>query len=78
VITTWTFLLVPFLSLMFQLQPVKFSRDFATAATVYLALNMLVRVWRGWQGLQQPPTSLPASLLLCWSIELNSFRQQQA
>lgn len=42
-ITTWTFLLVPFLSLMFQLQPVKFSREFATAATVYLALNMLVR-----------------------------------
>jgi hypothetical protein len=28
---------------MFQLQPVKFSREFATAATVYLALNMLVR-----------------------------------
>ena len=42
VITTWTFLLVPFISLMFQIQPVKFSKDFAIAATIYLLMNMMV------------------------------------
>jgi hypothetical protein len=42
VLTTWTFLLVPFLSLMFQIQPVKFGREFALAATLYLIANALV------------------------------------
>lgn len=42
VITTWTFLLVPFISLMFQLQPVKFGREFALAATLYLLANSAV------------------------------------
>ena len=42
VLTTMTFLVVPFLSLMFDLQPVKFSRQFALAATLYLSANFLV------------------------------------
>ena len=42
VLTTWTFLLVPFLSLMFDLQPVLFSRRFALAATLYLAAGFVV------------------------------------
>lgn len=42
VITTWTFLLVPFISLMFQIQPVKFGRQFALAATLYLLSNTVV------------------------------------
>ena len=41
-LTTVTFLVVPFLSLMFDLQPVKFSRQFALAATLYLSANFLV------------------------------------
>jgi hypothetical protein len=47
VVTTWTFLLVPFLSLMFDLQPVAFSRQFALAATLYLGANFLVRLLVG-------------------------------
>ncbi|GBF89253.1 six-hairpin glycosidase [Raphidocelis subcapitata] len=43
VLTSWTFQLVPFMSLMFDLQPVKFSREFALAATLYLAANFLVQ-----------------------------------
>ncbi|KAI8463876.1 MAG: nucleotide-diphospho-sugar transferase [Monoraphidium minutum] len=43
VATTWTFLLVPFLSLMFDIQPVAFSRRFALAATLYLSANFLVQ-----------------------------------
>lgn len=42
VVTTWTFLLVPFISLMFQIQPVKFGREFALAATLYLFANTVV------------------------------------
>lgn len=42
VFTTWTFLLVPFISLMFQVQPVKFGREFALAATLYLLANSIV------------------------------------
>lgn len=41
VLTSWTFQLVPFVSLMFDLQPVKFGREFAIAATCYLAANFL-------------------------------------
>lgn len=47
IISTWTYLLVPFLSLMFELQPVKFGKEFATGATVYLFMNFLVRKWAG-------------------------------
>eukprot|EP00775_Hariotina_reticulata_P006654 gene6654-6879_t len=43
VITTWTFLLVPFLSLMFEIQPVRFGKEFALAATLYLTANFLVQ-----------------------------------
>eukprot|EP00879_Flechtneria_rotunda_P011197 GHRR01011695.1.p1 GENE.GHRR01011695.1~~GHRR01011695.1.p1 ORF type:complete len:695 (+),score=198.24 GHRR01011695.1:342-2426(+) len=42
IITTWTFLLVPFISLMFEIQPVKFGREFALAALLYLFANFLV------------------------------------
>lgn len=42
VVTTWTFLLVPFMSLMFQIQPVKFGKEFALAATLYLFANSAV------------------------------------
>ena len=47
IVTTWTFLLVPFISLMFEIQPVKFGRQFALAATLYLCANTLVsgRAW---------------------------------
>lgn len=42
VVTTWTFLLVPFMSLMFQIQPVKFGKEFGLAATLYLFANSAV------------------------------------
>jgi hypothetical protein len=51
IITTWTFLLVPFISLMFEIQPVKFGPEFALAASLYLFANFVV--------------SLRRSLLLC-------------
>jgi hypothetical protein len=42
IITTWTFLLVPFISLMFEIQPVKFGPQFALAASLYLFSNFVV------------------------------------
>lgn len=42
IITTWTFLLVPFISLMFEIQPVKFGPEFALAASLYLFSNFVV------------------------------------
>lgn len=42
IITTWTFLLVPFVSLMFDIQPVKFGHQFALAASLYLFANFTV------------------------------------
>uniref|UniRef100_A0A383V9F4 Glycosyltransferase 2-like domain-containing protein n=1 Tax=Tetradesmus obliquus TaxID=3088 RepID=A0A383V9F4_TETOB len=42
IITTWTFLLVPFISLMFEIQPVKFGPEFALAASLYLVANFVV------------------------------------
>ncbi len=36
ILTTWTFLLIPFVSLFFDLQPVKFGFQFALAAALYL------------------------------------------
>jgi hypothetical protein len=50
---------------MFQLQPVKFSREFATAATVYLALNMLVR-GRGGGG--WAPAATGQQPVLSWTL----------
>lgn len=42
IITRWTFLLVPFVSLMFEIQPVKFGHQFALAASLYLFANFVV------------------------------------
>ncbi|KAF8068163.1 midA [Scenedesmus sp. PABB004] len=43
VVTTWAFLLVPLISLLFEVQPVAFSRQFALAATLYLGSTALVQ-----------------------------------
>lgn len=43
VVTSWTFLLVPFLSLLIGLQPVRFSDAFALAATLHLGATFVVQ-----------------------------------
>lgn len=61
IITTWTFLLVPFISLMFEIQPVKFGPEFALAATLYLLSSFVVSkhsVTTGcWVGRQLHPAA---------------------
>jgi hypothetical protein len=50
IITTWTFLLVPFISLMFEIQPVKFGPEFALAASLYLFSNFVVSLKSAYQA----------------------------
>ncbi len=48
IFTTPTFLVVPFISLMFGIHPVIFSRIFAIAALAYLGTNFLVMNYFRW------------------------------
>jgi cellulose synthase/poly-beta-1,6-N-acetylglucosamine synthase-like glycosyltransferase len=63
IFTTPTFLVVPFISLMFGIHPVIFSKTFAVAAVPYLLTNFLVMNYFRWGG--GPPAACTQTAARC-------------